>query len=359
MDAGRLLRRYAPPPRAVDWAILAVVLAAGTTGLLSWTGWLPTGPLVDVHGILGLSLVGLLAFKFARVAQRVTDRGKWDRATPISVLLGVVAVATLLTGALWSAGGNVPVAGWTTLNLHVGLGLLVLPLLLWHLRARLRLPSRTDASRRSALRVGALLVAGTVAWRATDAVADAAGRRKRDTGSKPVGDLADTETEGGRFPVTSWVADDPDPVDRESWSLAVEGLVDTGRTWGYDDLVAVDRTERRATLDCTSGWYTVQDWGGVRVGDLLDAAGVADEARWVRFESVTGYRWSLPLPEARDALLATRVGDRPLSHGHGAPVRLVAPGRRGFQWVKWIRRIEVRRRADPAQWVVTLISGFD
>lgn len=127
--------------------------------------------------------------------------------------------------------------------------------------------------------------------------------------------------------------------------------------WDYDDLVAFDRTERRATLDCTSGWYAIQDWG-VRVGDVLDAAGVADEARWVRFESVTGYRWSLPLPEVRDALLATHVGDRPLSHGHGAPVRLVAPGRRGFQWVKWVRRIEVRRRADPAQWVATLISGF-
>ena len=40
-------------------------------------------------------------------------------------------------------------------------------------------------------------------------------------------------------------------------------------------------------------------------------------------------------------LLATHVGDEPLSPGHGAPVRLVAPGRRGFQWVKWIDRIEV------------------
>jgi DMSO/TMAO reductase YedYZ molybdopterin-dependent catalytic subunit len=37
----------------------------------------------------------------------------------------------------------------------------------------------------------------------------------------------------------------------------------------------------------------------------------------------------------------------------------VAPGRRGFQWVKWVERIEVRRRGDPAQWVVTLVSGFD
>ena len=49
-------------------------------------------------------------------------------------------------------------------------GLVVIPLLLLHLRARLELPSRTDASRRSALRTGGLLVAGVLAWRATDTV---------------------------------------------------------------------------------------------------------------------------------------------------------------------------------------------
>jgi DMSO/TMAO reductase YedYZ molybdopterin-dependent catalytic subunit len=360
MTLGSRLRTFAPPPRVVDWGILVVVTALLATGLLSWTGWLPAALLVDVHGILGLSLVGLLAFKFARVARRVTDRRNWDRTTPVSVVLGVIAVAALSTGIFWSAGGNVPVLGWTTLNLHVGLGLLVIPVLLWHLRDRFRLPRRTDASRRSALRVGALLVAGTVAWRATDAVADAAGRTKRYTGSKPIGELADTDTAGGAFPVTSWVADDPDPIDRETWSLEVGGLVDAERAWSYADLADTgNRYERRTTLDCTSGWYTVQDWGGVRVGDLLESAGVAADARWVRFESVTGYRWSLPVEEARLALLATHVGGRPLSHGHGAPLRLVAPGRRGFQWVKWVNRIEVRRRSDPMQWVVTLVSGFD
>ena len=38
-------------------------------------------------------------------------------------------------------------------------------------------------------------------------------------------------------------------------------------------------------------------------------------------------------------LLATHVGGEPISPGHGAPVRLVAPNRRGFQWVKWVDRI--------------------
>lgn len=359
MNAAARLRRAAPPPRVVDWGIFVAVAVLVATGLLSWTGWLPPGTLVDLHGIVGLSLVGLVVFKFARVARRVRATRNWDRTTPVSVLLALVAILALLTGVFWSLGGNVAVGPWTTLNLHVGLGLLVVPLLLWHLRDRFRLPSRTDASRRSALRVGALLVAGTVAWRAGDLVSSATGSRRRATGSKPIGDLTDTETEGGRFPVTSWVADDPDPISRADWSLSVEGMVERPREWTAAELGGVAPTNRRATLDCTSGWYTVQDWGGVRVGDLLESVGVVEDARWVRFESVTGYRWSLPLAEAREALLATHVGGRPLSHGHGAPARLVAPGRRGFQWVKWVHRIEVRRRSDPAQWVVTLVSGFD
>ena len=74
--------------------------------------------------------------------------------------------------------------------------------------------------------------------------------------------------------------------------------------------------------------------------------------------SVTGYRWSFPLAEARGFLLATRVGGDRLSHGHGFPVRLVAPDRRGFQWVKWVSRIEVRRRRDATQYLATLVSGF-
>ena len=71
-----------------------------------------------------------------------------------------------------------------------------------------------------------------------------------------------------------------------------------------------------------------------------------------------GYRWTLPLEEARGALLATRVTGETLGHEHGGPVRLVAPGRRGFQWVKWVTRIEVRTAPDPGELVAIHTSSF-
>jgi DMSO/TMAO reductase YedYZ molybdopterin-dependent catalytic subunit len=38
------------------------------------------------------------------------------------------------------------------------------------------------------------------------------------------------------------------------------------------------------------------------------------------------YRWSFDLRDIQELLLATSVGTEPLSHEHGAPARLVAPG---------------------------------
>jgi DMSO/TMAO reductase YedYZ molybdopterin-dependent catalytic subunit len=60
-------------------------------------------------------------------------------------------------------------------------------------------------------------------------------------------------------------------------------------------------------------------------------------------ESVTGYTRRFSVDHARHLLLATRVAGGPLSHGHGFPVRLVVPDRRGFEWVKWVVRIRVLR----------------
>jgi DMSO/TMAO reductase YedYZ molybdopterin-dependent catalytic subunit len=63
--------------------------------------------------------------------------------------------------------------------------------------------------------------------------------------------------------------------------------------------------------------------------------------------SVTGYRRRLPAADTSTLLLATHLGGAPLSAGHGAPVRLVAPSRRGFWWVKWVTAVEL---SDQPWW---------
>ena len=149
------------------------------------------------------------------------------------------------------------------------------------------------------------------------------------------------------------MSDHPRP---RSNPLSVSGRVRRELTLSAAELARGD--ELTATLDCTGGFSTTQRWRGVRLGRLLDEAGVHSSARHVRVISRTGYRWSFSLDDARGLLLATHVGGEPLAHRHGAPCRLVAPGRRGFQWIKWVERIEVHEDPDPGAIPSTVLSSF-
>ena len=359
----RLRAALEPRPRLVDWSLFALLAAVLLTGVLGFLSGRPRRAWVFVvHGVAGISLVAFLYFKLRRVRHRF---GRPTVTRALSALMAVATVGALATGVWWAFGGALDLGPWGLLNLHVGLGLVVVPLLAYHLAKRFRPPSRADfEGRRTALRYATVVAGGALAWRlqgSANALLDTAGAARRFTGSRETG-----SDEGNAFPVTAWVADDPDPVEVEAWTLSVRGAVDSSVDLGYRDLPSASdgreslgTHEARALLDCTSGWYSEHDWQGVRVGDLLDAVGVRGGAAWVQFRSVTGYRWSLPLAEARDATLATHVdGDR-LAHGHGFPLRLVAPGRRGFQWVKWVDEVRVTRRRDRSEWLAVFVSGVE
>jgi DMSO/TMAO reductase YedYZ molybdopterin-dependent catalytic subunit len=239
----------------------------------------------------------------------------------------------------------VPVLGsCTVLSLHVALSLLLIPLFVVHLGLRWPRPSRADLiGRRTVLRMLGLLAVGLVFWRAQEvlaALAAPAGSHRRFTGSREEASFA-----GNLHPVTNWLSDPIPQVDPGLWRLRIHGEVERETALSYEEIVALGGTVRQATLDCTGGWYTVQRWSGVSVAALLERAGSKDGARSLVFRSVTGYGRRFPLDEAGGLLLATHVGDEALSAGHGFPLRLVAPGHRGYGWVKWISEVEVSR--DP------------
>jgi cytochrome b561 len=356
----RPLRRLEPGPRVLDWSLAASVVLILATGFYSLVAGRPGQAWVfDLHAIAGLGLVVLLAFKLRRVAPRVTP----DRLTGpggLSLALAVVSAGALATGLWWVLGGSVSIGPWGLLNLHIGVGLLVPIVLLLHLRHRFHDPRDVpNRDRRTALQYAGIAGVAALTWRSQRVVNDlleTAGADRRFTGSREVG-----SDEGNAFPPTSWMADDPDPIHPEAWTLSVTGRVASPQSYAADDLVLDPdaASERRALLDCTSGWYSEHDWQGVAVADLLEAAEPTDAAAWVQFRSVTGYRWSLPIEEAKDALLATHVDGDPLTHGHGAPMRLVAPGRRGLQWVKWVEEVRLSRRREIGESIAIFVSGFE
>jgi DMSO/TMAO reductase YedYZ molybdopterin-dependent catalytic subunit len=324
---------------------VALAIASGYFGLTNgdpgkaWILW--------VHGAVAYAILAVLAWKAAVVLGSVRrNRVLW---TPRLAFLAMATVFAfvLASGLVWAHAGRVIFGPVALIELHQWAAAAVGLLLVWHVALRrsiLRLPPARD--RRAFLRLAAGGFAGVLLWQAAEGLTKLTGlpgAGRRFTGSYETGSFT------GSFPRVSWFTDDPEPVDPAAWRLTIDGLVDHPLDLGYDALARLADGGLEATLDCTGGWYTTQAWAGVRLRRLLREAAPQAGAGSVEVESVTGYSRRFSLAEASDALLALGVAGRPLSHGHGAPVRLVIPDHRGFDWVKWVRRISVRGGPDVWQ----------
>lgn len=344
-------------PRLTDWSIALATSLAFIAGIVSLISGHPREVFIFVlHGMAGLWLLLLLWGKFKRVWPRLLHFRRWDWRTIFGLLATLLVAVALGSGIWWVAGGDVSFASFNLLNWHITFGFALTAAVAFHLFARAkRLRLRDLAGRRRILHFSSLLLGGVALWPAqqlAERVLQAPGEKERFTGSKESNSYA-----GNIFPTSSWVADSPLPLNVETWQLTLEGAVSSPHVFSYDELVA-GGDELEATLDCTGGFYSTQRWRGMRIGHLLDQVTISANAHYVSFVSVTSYRWSLPLEEARAALLATHIDDEPLSHEHGFPLRLVAPNRRGFEWVKWITRIEVQTASDQGQVISIFTSSF-
>ena len=343
--------------RGTDWGLAALVALLIATGVLTlFEGSSHDAWVFATHDALGAAIAVLVVVKLARVWSRIRALRRWDNRTAWGVSAAALVIATLVSGWLWSAGANGTIAGYSLLGWHDALGAVLAVLVVVHMVLRAKpLRARDAVHRRQFLAATGIGVGSLLAWRSQRpllALLQLRGANRRFTGSYEAGSFA-----GNAFPTTSWVADSPRPIALDSYRLRVTGLVATELELALADLPP--RDELVATLDCTGGFYSTQRWRGTLLSRILDQAPPDhNRARHVSVVSHTGYRWSFALADASRLLLATHVGDDALSHEHGAPLRLVAPGSRGFQWVKWVERIEVLDHPDYGAPASTLWSSF-
>ena len=322
--------------RRTNLALLVLLPAAVVTGLVANTAGTTWGIHPSVfHGVIAFAILGLAPWKQAIVRRGM--RKPHPRRWVSTALLGSV-LATLATGIMHGFGFTGPIGPLTLMQVHIGGALLALLLGWFHYRSHpVRLRRSVDLDRRGLLRAATLAGAAGLAWVFVEGSLDTLGLRggrRRFTGSHERGSF-----DPATLPVTSWLDDRVQEVDAREWTLTVDGA-----TYDLDDLDAMPRESFDAVLDCTSAWYSEQTWSGIRL-DRLVAAG---DRSSVVVRSRTGYSRRFPIDDLERLWLATHVGGRPLSAGHGHPARIVAPGRRGFWWVKWVVEIET---SDVPWWL--------
>ncbi|WP_353940350.1 molybdopterin-dependent oxidoreductase [Streptomyces sp. HUAS MG91] len=142
--------------------------------------------------------------------------------------------------------------------------------------------------------------------------------------------------------------------DAHTYALRIGGLVDRPRTFTLPELRAMRQTRVVHDVVCTDGWRVANTpFEGVRLADLLDAAGVRSEGRAVRFTCFDGaYSENLTLEQARrsDVMVALSMQDKPLTHEHGGPVRLYAAPMYFYKSAKWLSGISVTDEVVPGYW---------
>ncbi len=145
------------------------------------------------------------------------------------------------------------------------------------------------------------------------------------------------------------------------YRLTVGGLVDRPLELTAADLRTMPPLHLKKDFQCVTGWRVSDvSWRGVRLADLLDAAGVQEGAGGVRFVSFDGaYTESLTLEQARrdDVMVAYELEGKPISTAHGGPVRLYVAPMYGYKSCKWLEAVEVTGpNPEPGYWEV---RGYD
>ncbi len=139
-------------------------------------------------------------------------------------------------------------------------------------------------------------------------------------------------------------------IDRDTYRLVVDGLVETPLSLSYDDLQAYDQESWLMDLNCVEGWSFTAKWTGPSLSAILDDAQVDSSAVIAIFHTADvpeGYT-SLDLNYIRNnnILLAFRLNDITLTPERGFPFQVVAKSKFGYKWAKWVTRIELSSDAD-------------
>jgi DMSO/TMAO reductase YedYZ molybdopterin-dependent catalytic subunit len=128
------------------------------------------------------------------------------------------------------------------------------------------------------------------------------------------------------------------------WRLFVDGMVARPMSLSLSDLRSLPVRSQITEVVCEEGWSYIAEWIGSPLLDVLNAADVLPQARYVVYFSIEPDWWeSIDMADARhpQTFLTWAMNDGDLPVGFGGPLRLRVPRQLGYKSVKFITRLTV------------------
>ncbi len=246
----------------------------------------------------------------------------------------------------------------------------------WEIPEREATPEHLFLNRRSLLKAGAALGAGTIApglsslaMAADNPTAGLYPAKASEVfkGAFTPEDVGSRYNNFYEFGLSKKVYTTADALKPRPWTLKIDGLVEKPIEIGADELIKLMPLEERVYRHrCVEAWSMTLPWTGFPLKKLVDYARPLSGAKYLRFETfmdpkmASGQRSFFPWPyvegltmaEATNdlALMVTGAYGKPLANVFGAPIRLHAPWKYGFKSIKSITKISFVAERPKTFW---------
>jgi DMSO/TMAO reductase YedYZ molybdopterin-dependent catalytic subunit len=141
----------------------------------------------------------------------------------------------------------------------------------------------------------------------------------------------------------------------KDWHLEVKGHVDIMVLLTYQQIISLPYIQRNVLLICPGFFANHGQWRGISIKQLLAMAEVkkgathvtirGPKAPYEKVESVQ--RFPLADINSDRVFLAYKVNGEMLPEKHGFPLRVVAEGYYGYDWIKYVYSITAEKVVPP------------
>ena len=128
------------------------------------------------------------------------------------------------------------------------------------------------------------------------------------------------------------------------WRLTIDGMVARPGSFSLPDLRRMPVHNQITEVVCEEGWSYIAEWIGTPLHEVLSAAGILPQARYVVYYSIQPDWWeSIDMADALhpQTFLTYAMNDGDLPVSFGGPLRLRVPRQLGYKSVKFLNHLTV------------------